>query len=114
MSDHISDLRAVLMEQLRTLRSADLASLPEEIRRAKAVAEVAQTIINSAKVEVDYIAAIKGGAESPFIEAREMEPAPPPIPTYPQSPLPVADDVARCGGPSASHPWRGQVTRHRI
>jgi DNA helicase HerA-like ATPase len=111
-SDHISDVRSILMAQLRALREATPDKLAEEIRRAKAVNETAQTIVNTARVEVDYIAAIKGAASAPFIEAVEEE-RPPRIPDKPQSPLPSADDPARLGGPSAKHPWRGNVTRHR-
>jgi hypothetical protein len=100
------------MAQLRALREATPDKLAEEIRRAKAVNETAQTIVNTARVEVDYIAAIKGGASSSFIESPEEE-RPPRIPEKPQSPLPAVDDPARLGGPSSKHPWRGSVTRHR-
>jgi hypothetical protein len=46
---------------------------PMDIDRAKAVADVAQTIINSAKVEIEHIK-IVGGEGSGFI------PAPTPLP----------------------------------
>jgi hypothetical protein len=111
-TDHISDVRSALMAQLRALREATPDKLADEIRRAKAVNETAQTIVNTARVEVDYINAINGGASAPFIEAPEDD-HPPRIPSKPQSPLPTADDPARLGGPSANHPWRGSVTRHR-
>lgn len=111
-SNHISDVRNMLMDQLRALRAASPEKLAEEIRRSKAINETAQTIVNTARVEVDYIQAIKGGASAPFIEA-EDEPRAPRIPTTPQSPLPAPDDPARLGGPSAGHPWRGNSRRHR-
>lgn len=40
---------------------------PKEVERAKAIAETAQTIINSAKVEVDFIRASGGKGGSGFI-----------------------------------------------
>jgi hypothetical protein len=53
---HIMQLRALMMEQLRALRSAPQGdALEQELKRAKGVSEVAQTLINSAKVEVDYL-----------------------------------------------------------
>lgn len=38
-----------------------------EIERAKAISDVAQTIINSAKVEVDYMKQVGGRPVSGFI-----------------------------------------------
>lgn len=52
MSHTINDLREHLFATLEGLRDK---SAPMEIDRAKAVAEVAQTIINSAKVEVEHM-----------------------------------------------------------
>lgn len=51
----ISDLRDHLFETLEALKDPDK---PMEIERAKAISDVAQTIINSAKVEVDMARAI--------------------------------------------------------
>lgn len=48
----IDDLRDKLFDTLDRLNDKDN---PMEIERAKAVAEVAQVIINSAKVEVEFI-----------------------------------------------------------
>lgn len=50
--NHITDLRAELFATMRALRDKEN---PMDIARAKAVADVAQTIINSAKVEVDML-----------------------------------------------------------
>ncbi|MCL2524580.1 MAG: hypothetical protein FWF20_06985 [Betaproteobacteria bacterium] len=50
MSNTIETLRDHLFSTLEDLRAKDN---PMEIERAKTVCEVAQTIINSAKVEVD-------------------------------------------------------------
>lgn len=59
MKNKIGDLRDHLFEILEALKDPDK---PMDIARAKACADVAQTIINSAKVEVDFINAIGGGA----------------------------------------------------
>lgn len=114
-NDHIADVRAMLIDQLRALRGADAASLQREIRRARAVAEVAQVVVNTARVEVDYIAAVKGASDSPFLQAPD-EVQQPRLPGTPQSPLPALppDDPARLGGPSEDHPWRARVTRHKL
>lgn len=48
----ITALREALFATLNGLRDKDK---PLEIERAKAINETAQTIINSAKVEVDYL-----------------------------------------------------------
>lgn len=52
MKNKIDDLRNHLFVTIESLLDPDK---PMDIDRAKAVADVAQTIINSAKVEVDYL-----------------------------------------------------------
>ena len=66
----ISDLRNHLFETLERLKDQEE---PMDIERARAVAEVAQTIINGAKVEVDMVRAIGGSrpASSFFGAIRE-------------------------------------------
>lgn len=64
MSKTVSDLREHLFATLAALRDPHT---PMDIERARAVSEVAQTIINSAKVEVDYLK-LSGGGESAFID----------------------------------------------
>lgn len=64
MSETIADLRGHLFKTLRGLTDKDN---PMDIERAKAVSEVAQTIINSAKVEVEAIKMVGGGTGSGFI-----------------------------------------------
>ena len=59
----IADLRGVLFETLEALKDKDK---PMEIERAEAIAQVAQTIINSAKVEVEYLK-VAGGKGTGFI-----------------------------------------------
>jgi len=46
----IDDLREMLFQTLEGLKNGEL-----EIEKAKAIGDISQTIINSAKVEVDYI-----------------------------------------------------------
>jgi hypothetical protein len=60
MSHTIDELRDHLFATIQGLRDPDK---PLDIERAKAVAEVAQTIINSAKVEVDHMR-VSGRSES--------------------------------------------------
>jgi hypothetical protein len=52
VKNKIEDLRNHLFETLEALKDKEK---PMEIERAKAISEVAQTIINSAKVEVDFL-----------------------------------------------------------
>lgn len=62
MNDIVA-LRAHLFDTLAALRATDK---PMEIERAKAIAEVARGVIDSAKVEVEYIKAT-GAKGSGFI-----------------------------------------------
>lgn len=71
----LDDLREQLFETLKDLRSKDK---PLDVDRAKAVSEIAQTFINSAKAEVDYIKAT-GAADSselPVFGAKKLPAAP--------------------------------------
>lgn len=63
MSKNISDLRDGLFEAMQMLKDGKLS-----VEQAKAISEMSQVVINSAKVEVDYIRANNGG-EMPFLEA---------------------------------------------
>lgn len=64
MKNKIEDLRNHLFAALEALSDKDE---PMEIERAKAISDVAQTIINSAKVEVDYMKQVGGRPVSGFI-----------------------------------------------
>jgi hypothetical protein len=57
MRNKIEDLRNHLFSALEGLQDEDK---PMEIQRAKAIASVAQVIVNSAKIELDYIKATGG------------------------------------------------------
>jgi hypothetical protein len=72
MSDKMGDLRAVLFETLRAVRSGEV-----DLDRARAVNELGKTLIDTAKVEVDYIRSV-GGGESEFIERHQEQSALPP------------------------------------
>lgn len=71
MSKNISHLREGLFDALDMLKKGDLT-----VEQAKAYSEMSQVIINSAKVEVDYIRANNGG-ETPFLESVGNDSLPP-------------------------------------
>ena len=58
----INDLRGDLAETLRKLRDGDPNMT---IEKAKAISELGQTMINSAKVEVEFIKTVGRGRTSP-------------------------------------------------
>lgn len=61
---HMSELRQQLLDTLKDLRNREN---PMEPDRARAVAQVATVLVDSAKVEVDYLKVTRGES-SPFIE----------------------------------------------
>lgn len=67
----IEDLRNHLFATLEALQDEDK---PMDIERAKAIADVAQVVVNSAKVEIDFIKATGRSEGSGFIpESRHLE-----------------------------------------
>jgi len=54
-TNSIDTVRGLMIDQLRALRSASPEQLQQELHRAKGVAELSQTLINSAKVEVEFL-----------------------------------------------------------
>jgi len=68
--NNVTDLRAHLFATIEALRDK---SNPLDIERAKAISEVATTIINTAKVEVDYIRATGSTGTLPFLEHKPDE-----------------------------------------
>ena len=64
MKNKLEDLRNHLFATLEALQDE---KKPMELDRAKTIADVAQTIINSAKVEVEFIREV-GGVGSGFIQ----------------------------------------------
>jgi len=110
VSAPVNDIVALRTTLFDTLRALGDKEKPMEIDRAKAINEVAQTIINSAKVEVDALRII-GGSGSGFI------PALPPPKSEPRPALQnlldkgiLAETKSRTG---ITHPRPG-VTVHKL
>lgn len=72
---HINDLRSHLMETLAALRDREN---PMEPDRARAIAQVANVLVDTAKVEIDYLKATQQDS-APFLEQ------PPDAPRLPAS-----------------------------
>lgn len=64
----IDDLRNHLFETLEMLKDPEK---PMDLNRARAISEVAQTIINSAKVEVELARALGGYPGSDFLDTEQ-------------------------------------------
>lgn len=62
-SKTINDLRATLFETLEAVKSGAM-----DLEKARAVNEIGKTLIDSAKVEVEYLRTA-GGGESSFIDS---------------------------------------------
>jgi len=80
MAKKLEDLRNHLFETLDSLRNEEK---PMDLDRARAVAEVAQTIINSAKVEVDFLKVTGQKPEGGFLPAAPS--VPPRLNTAPET-----------------------------
>ena len=63
---HINEVRSELMETLRALRDR---TNPMDVDRARAVAQVAGVLVDTARVEVDYIKATGGDGGGFFADA---------------------------------------------
>jgi hypothetical protein len=81
MSNDITELRSVLFDTLRDLRNKEATI---DIERCSAINDIAQTIIQTAKVEVDHMRVTGGTSSSGFLPApttlppiKTMVPAPP-------------------------------------
>jgi len=70
----VDDLRTHLFDTLAALRDE---KNPMDIDRAKAISDVAQTIINTAKVEVEFMKATGAAPKTGFLpqESSEDKPA---------------------------------------
>lgn len=64
MKNKITDLRNHLFETIEALKDPDSTM---DVPRAKVIANLAQTIINSAKVELDYLELTGQGTASAFL-----------------------------------------------
>lgn len=75
MKNKLSDLRDHLFVALENLAEAEGEDLEKAVKKADAVSNVAKVIVESAKVEVDYMRHVGGMAEgSAFIESRPALP----------------------------------------
>jgi hypothetical protein len=70
--NRMTDLRDHLFETLEALKDPDK---PMDLARAKTISEVAQTIINTAKVEVEFLKAIDATQGGTFFERPGVGPA---------------------------------------
>jgi hypothetical protein len=66
--DKIQDLRHHLFETIEMLKDGDI-----EIEKARAISEVAQVIINSAKVEVQFLKEMGSNRHTGFIQLENPE-----------------------------------------
>lgn len=94
MSSHINELREHLMETLAGLRDRDN---PMEPDRARAVAQVASVLVDTAKVEVEFLKATHGD-RSDFLGKQEED-----LPELPNN----------SNTPTAHNPFP-TVVRHRL
>jgi hypothetical protein len=90
---HINQVRESLLATLADLRNKDQ---PMDIERAKAVATVASVLVDTAKVENEYLK-LTGQDRSNFLE------------TAPEDVL----GIPRIDGPAAHNPFPS-VVRHRL
>lgn len=91
-SPHIDQVRQSLLDTLSDLRNKEQ---PMDIERAKAVATVASVLVDTAKVENEYLK-LTGQDRSNFLETP-----------------PDADAVPRISGPAAHNPFPTSVV-HRL
>jgi hypothetical protein len=92
-SPHIDQVRQSLLDTLADLRNKEQ---PMDIERAKAVATVASVLVDTAKVENEYLK-LSGQDRSQFLEA----------------PADDVHQVTRIDGPAAHNPFP-RVVRHTL
>lgn len=98
----ITELRKHLFETLQQLRDKEN---PLDIERAKAVSDIAQTIINSAKVEVDFMKQTGATSSSGFIPHDRT-------PSITENP--AAPQLTQTGIKNVTHIPGATVTQHRM
>lgn len=72
MKNTMDDLRDHLFESLERLKEAEPDELDKEITRAKAISETAGKLIDSAKVEVQYLDTTGQAEGSRFLEGKDV------------------------------------------
>lgn len=92
---HINELRQQLLDTLKDLRNRET---PMEPDRARAIAQVAGVLVDTAKAEIDYLK-VTGQSRAGFLE----------------EPAQIATDSSGAGLPTP-HPHNGisSITRHRL
>lgn len=104
MSNDITTLRSILFESLRDIKKASSKDeLEIALAKAKAISDTSQTLINSVKIEVDYIRATSSHVATGFIGA------PMASPTLPKPPAKAVDKREIKTGVVET---QGNVTRH--
>lgn len=88
---HIDQVRQSLMDTLADLRNKEK---PMDIERAKAIAQVASVLVDTAKVENEYLK-ITGQDSSRFLEQQ-------------------MDESSRITTVASPFPQVGNITRHRL
>jgi hypothetical protein len=63
----LDSLRDTLFDQLKALRSADANAIDKEIERAKAVVQVSGAIVDTAKVELQFLDQVGDERMPPFV-----------------------------------------------
>lgn len=91
---HITQVRQSLLDTLADLRNREN---PMDVDRARAVAQVAGVLVDTAKAEIEYIKAV-GADRSDFLG---------PAPTAPQTPQDLIPSAHNPFPTSASHRLRG-------
>ena len=89
---HITQVRQSLLDTLADLRNRDN---PMDVDRARAVAQVASVLVDTAKAEIDYIK-VTGADRSDFLE-----------------PAPAVAQIPKSSGPSANNPFPVSAS-HRL
>jgi len=85
MTRNINDLRELLFDTLQGVKNGTV-----NVDSAKAISDLSQNIINTAKVEIDYLKA-GGNVTSEFIEIKQTD-------AEPSGPQPVITRVHRLKG----------------
>lgn len=105
MSHNINDLYDTMFATLKSLRDKDN---PMDIDRAKAICEVGQVIVNTAKVEIDHMR-LSGGNGSGFIATTAI-----PAPPDQQKPTQTVHEQPSKRGITVEKVPGGTITRHRL
>lgn len=68
MSKKIEDLRETLFETIELVKNGKL-----DVEKAKAITDIAQVIVNSAKAEVDFLKHVNATGGTGFISQSEVK-----------------------------------------